>query len=59
MKDDNERRIRAEVSLQHLKDQQRFIDARKPVVEKTMEPIKQRGRLNGFTEEAEKFARGK
>lgn len=58
-RDDQERRIQAEVTLAHMRDQQRLIDARTPVVHETMEPIKTRGKLNGFTKEAEDFVKGK
>ena len=41
--DDLQRRINAETSLAHLKDQERLIDSKAEEAERLLEPIRRRG----------------
>ena len=58
MVSDKEERVKAEVALQFMQDMSRHIDARGPVVSKTMTPIRERGARNHFFAEAEALIRG-
>jgi hypothetical protein len=52
--DDNDlqRRINAETSLAHLKDQEKLIDNREKEAQKLLAPIRRRGAQNHFLQEA-------
>lgn len=50
--EDIQRRIRAETSLAHLKDQARLIQGREEEAKKLLAPIRHRGRQNHFIQEA-------
>lgn len=50
--DDLQRRINAETSLAHLKDQERLIDSKAQEAERLLGPIRRRGAQNHFLQEA-------
>ena len=53
--EDIRRRINAETSYAHLKDQARIIEGRAQEAKKLLEPIRARGRRNHFLEEAQRL----
>lgn len=50
--DDLQRRINAETSLAHLRDQERLIENREKEAQKLLAPIRKRGAQNHFIQEA-------
>lgn len=50
---DKEKRLAAEMALQHVRDQQRLIQQMGPAVHELMSPIRQRRLANKFMEEYE------
>jgi len=50
--DDLQRRINAETSLAHLRDQERLIESREKEAQKLLAPIRKRGAQNHFIQEA-------